>query len=34
MARVLIPFWALDSGKRAVRKLLLEPRNPRLAVEL
>ena len=34
MARVLIPFWALDSGKRAVRKLLLEPRNPRLSVEL
>lgn len=34
MARVLIPFSDLASGERAVRRLLRENRDPRLAVEL
>ena len=34
MARVLIPLSDLASGERAVRRLLRENRDPRLAVEL
>ena len=34
MARVLIPFSDFESGERAVRRLLQEPRNARLLVEL
>lgn len=34
MARVLIPFSKLENGERAVRRLLREPREPRLTVEL
>ena len=34
MVRVLIPFSDFASGQRAVRRLLQEPRNPRLSVEL
>ncbi|HET6801679.1 MAG TPA: universal stress protein [Casimicrobiaceae bacterium] len=34
MARVLIPFSNADDGVRAVRRLLDEPRDPRLDVEL
>lgn len=34
MARVLIPFSTLDDGVRAVRRLLEEPRDSRLDVEL
>jgi nucleotide-binding universal stress UspA family protein len=34
MARVLIPFSDFASGERAVRRLLREPRDPRLTVEL
>jgi nucleotide-binding universal stress UspA family protein len=34
MSRVLIPFSDLRSGERAVRRLLAEPRDPALCVEL
>lgn len=34
MARVLVPFSDFESGERAVRRVLNEPRNPALAVEL
>lgn len=34
MARVLIPFSDVESGERAVRRLLDVPRDPRLSVEL
>ena len=34
MSRVLIPFSELRSGERAVRRLLAEPRDPALHVEL
>jgi nucleotide-binding universal stress UspA family protein len=34
MARVLVPFSDFASGQRAVRRLLQEPRDPRLSVEL
>jgi nucleotide-binding universal stress UspA family protein len=34
MAHVLIPFSDVESGERAVRRLLLEARDPRLCVEL
>jgi nucleotide-binding universal stress UspA family protein len=34
MARVLIPFSNPGDGERAVRRLLGEPRDPRLDVEL